>query len=352
MKKRRIRRRTSKKMAAAAERLISPLIGFGEAANRAFRGSPFPAIEFSWRRRLTRSTAIAARVGSEESDPLLRSALMAASLRYQESLRPDPLFIDPYAGCFLSPDAIDNMVETPVSTSASWPCHYNVATKFIDDKLLSLVSRSDELRQIVLLTDGMDTRPYRLSWPRLSIIYDVSPERIFKLADEKLKGMGAKISRNCLLNHIPEESCALHEIWCKTGFNGGRPSVWALQGLPLLTLTSLKDLLLVVSSLAMKGSIFLGELPGLLDGTASGNMAAEKELLERVFITHGFRLSVVDYKEVTRNMHLEPDVPLENSDRKLFVAEQLLLSDAQMESWRSHFGRIEEEGDEEGFEEL
>jgi O-methyltransferase involved in polyketide biosynthesis len=42
--------------------------------------------------------------------------------------------------------------------------------------------------QIVLLSDGMDTRPYRLNWPRLSVIYDLSPERVHELGTKRLKG--------------------------------------------------------------------------------------------------------------------------------------------------------------------
>lgn len=42
--------------------------------------------------------------------------------------------------------------------------------------------------QVVLLTDGMDTRPYRLSWPTSTIIFDISPDRVFNGAAEKLKG--------------------------------------------------------------------------------------------------------------------------------------------------------------------
>lgn len=43
--------------------------------------------------------------------------------------------------------------------------------------------------QVVLLTDGMDTRPYRLSWPPSTVIFDLSPERVFRSAAEKLAGL-------------------------------------------------------------------------------------------------------------------------------------------------------------------
>lgn len=46
------------------------------------------------------------------------------------------------------------------------------------------------------------------------------------------------------------------------------------------------------------------------------------------------------------------DVAIGDSANLLFVARQLRFSDAQMEAWRAHFERIDENGDEEGFEEL
>ncbi|XP_020089842.1 uncharacterized protein LOC109711291 isoform X2 [Ananas comosus] len=222
----------------------------------------------------------------------------------------DPLFIDPYAGCLLSLDVNHcDMEEYAISITGSSPSYYRIATKYIDDKLLNFVSRSDDLRQIVLLTDGMDTRPLRMNWPRSSILYDVSPERIFKVTSQRFKGVGAKVSRGCLLIHIPVESSNLLESFYRNGFNGGRSSIWALQ-------------------------------------------TAKKERLEKLFMTYGFRVTVVDYEEVAKEMHFSLDAPLETSNSVLFVAEQLRLSDAQMEIWRTHFERIEEEGDEEGFEEL
>lgn len=44
------------------------------------------------------------------------------------------------------------------------------------------------LLQLILLNNGMDTRPYRLNWPTSTILFDISPESVFKTAAEKLKG--------------------------------------------------------------------------------------------------------------------------------------------------------------------
>lgn len=198
----------------------------------------------------------------------------------------------------------------------------------------------------------MDTRPYRLTWPRLSVVYDVSPGKVFSAATRQLRGTGAKVSRNCVLTHTPLESPDLQERLIKNGFNGNRPSLWILQGLPLPTTSSLENLLLVISNLAMKGSIFIGELPHFPDCTAPTDMSLEQDNLEKLFFTRGFRASFVQYDNVAKDIGLDLAIHWEQHGRVLFVAEQLQFSDAQMESFRLHFVRIEEDADEEGFEEL
>lgn len=340
---------------AVWENVIRPPAVCVPAASHSIICSPPPICFAPGRKRKKAGrwiAGIAARLGREDPDPLLRAALTAASLRFQETLRPDPLFIDSYAGCLVSPDNGNNNTEEqhPVSTTALSPCQYRLATKFFDDKLLSLVSSNEDLRQIVLLTDGMDTRPYRLSWPRLCVIFDISPGRVFKVASERLEGIGAKISKTRMLLHVPLESPGLQTILCKKGYNGNRPSLWALQGLPLMTLTSLKDIMFIISSLAMKGSIFMGELPGCLLRAEFGNTSTIQKGLEKLFMSNAFQVDLVDYDEVSRNLHLDP-LPGDN-DNVLFIAKQLRLSDSQMESWWAHFHRLDEEGDEEGFEEL
>lgn len=97
------------------------------------------------------SCKIFARFNSGDHESIFKAAVFAASIRFQESIRPDPLFIDPYAGCFLSSVSSQNdgREQCPTTTAASSPCYYSLTTKFIDDKLLSLMNSSDELRQMV-----------------------------------------------------------------------------------------------------------------------------------------------------------------------------------------------------------
>ncbi|KAF5731440.1 hypothetical protein HS088_TW18G00117 [Tripterygium wilfordii] len=277
-----------------------------------------------------------------EDDTFLRAAINCAALRFQETHRPVPLLVDPYAGCLVPPDIQMDLKK--------YSHHYCISTKFIDDKLLRAVNHIDGLKQVVLFTDGMDTRPYRLNWPPSTIIFDISPERVFKLSAEKLQGVGAKIPRNCLFFHIPLESPdLLHSLHAK-GFNGNRPSIWAIQGLPVMTLASFEEILCIVSSLAMHGCSFLGELPAWLAETELMIKSTTKQWIDKLFMSDGFRVDMINYNEVARNLGNEL-APGECKDI-LFVAEQLRYSDDQMETWRRELQRVEEEGDEEGFEEL
>lgn len=283
-----------------------------------------------------------AKLNDHEDDPLFQAAINRASLRFQETCRSDPLFVDQYAGCFV-PDNI------PMDMG-HYPHHYCLATKFVDDKLLTTLNNRDGLRQVVLLTDGMDTRPYRLAWASSTLIFDLSLERVFRKAARKLEDVGAKIPKGCLFLHVPWESSDIQQILCSKGFSGNRPSIWALQGLPLMTLASFEYILSIVSNLAMKGCLFLGELPAWLTEAEIGIQSSTQGWLEKLFLGNGFRVELICYNEVATNLCREPAQGY--YEGILFVAEQLRFSDDQMETWRREFQRIEEEGDEEGFEEL
>nr|GMD66737.1 putative S-adenosyl-L-methionine-dependent methyltransferase [Ipomoea batatas] len=310
---------------------------------------PLSSLSCASRKRKTFIFTARANSYAEQSDPVFRAAVERAAIRFQESQH--PLFIDPYAGCFF-------LSETEVYREEH--LHpYCLATKYIDDKLLSTLEKVDGPKQVVLLTDGMDTRPFRLNWPASTIIYDVSPEEVFRRGAEKLQEVGAKIPRACVFHHVPLNSSNLQQMMGSKGFNGARPSIWAFQvnasrihykGLPLMNLASFKDILCLVSNLAMKGCFFLGELPIWLAETDARCKSTTNRWLESLFMSCGFRVEIIGYNDIARN--LDNELVTEEYTNILFVAEHLRFSDDQMELWRREFQRIEEEGDEDGFEEL
>ncbi|XP_009596684.1 O-methyltransferase 1, chloroplastic [Nicotiana tomentosiformis] len=282
---------------------------------------------------------------NEGNDSFYQAAIERASLRLRESHSPDPLLIDPYVGCLLPSNSMEDMNQQ---------LHpYCLATKFIDDKLLETIQSSDGLKQAVLLTDGLDTRPYRLNWPTSTLIFDICPTQVFREAVQKLQDAGAKIPRGCMSFHVPSESFDIENVLRSKGFSGTRPSIWVFQGFPVVNLASFKDILSVVSNLAMKGCLFLGEIPVWLAETEVADLPATKTWLDNLFMSYGFRVKAIEYDEVARNLSKDSARRASGVGTSiLFVAEHLRFSDDQMETWRSEFQRIEEEGDEEGFEEL
>lgn len=279
---------------------------------------------------------------SGENNPSFEAAIHRASLRFQETHRPDPLFIDPYAGCLVSPNIRMEMKQQIP--------RYCIATRFIDDKMLSTLQTVDDFRQVVLLTDGMDTRPYRLNWPRSTMIFDISPQKVFEITTQKLEGVGAKISRSCFFAHVPLESSNIEEILRNKAFKGTRPSIWAFQGLPLVNLEKLKEILCIVSNLATNRSLLLGELPTWFADAEVGTKATKRRWMEKLFMSNGFRVEMIGYDEVAKK--LGKIAAEEGEENLLFTAHQLRFSDDQMEIWRKELQRVEEEADEEGFEEL
>ncbi|CAN1267352.1 O-methyltransferase 1, chloroplastic [Linum perenne] len=257
---------------------------------------------------------------SSEIDPLFQSAMNAASLRFQETHRPEPLLVDPYAGCFVDPNMQMVLKKNPHP--------YLVATKFVDDKLLRTVHHIDGLKQVVLLTDGMDTRPYRLNWPSSTMIFDISPERIYKSSAQKLQGVGAKIPRRCLHVHVPMESPDIEAVLRAKGFNGNLSSIWALQGLPIMTLASFEHILSIASCLAMEGSSFIGELPAWLSETEIGVQPSMNKWMNKLFMSKEFKVETISYDEVAKSLGKE--IAPGSQRNILFVAEQLRFSEDQV----------------------
>jgi hypothetical protein len=59
----------------------------------------------------------------------------------------------------------------------------------------------------------------------------------------------------------------------------------------------------------------------------------EQDKLEKLFFTHGFRVSFVQYDTVAKDIGLDLATTWEQCGTMLFVAEQLRFSDAQVSHW-------------------
>eukprot|EP00271_Cylindrocystis_brebissonii_P022203 TRINITY_DN8413_c0_g1_i1.p1 TRINITY_DN8413_c0_g1~~TRINITY_DN8413_c0_g1_i1.p1 ORF type:complete len:450 (-),score=46.63 TRINITY_DN8413_c0_g1_i1:761-2110(-) len=303
----------------------------------------------------------------------LEEAQRFAFFRAQESAKPDALFHDPYAALLASPWVQTGEGGTQSVSSPEEDRHSNavcplastlaeeeaVMTKFFDDVVMDVMKDPQrQIRQLVLLTDGCDTRAYRLPLPLQTLVFDVSPAEPSNWSTKRLKEVAARLPPGCLLRHVSAD-IALGEDWRdegwgekleRMGYRGDRPSCWILQGALVARMTAegFQGVLGHAGSLAMKNSIVMGELPQV----ASTNP-------EALFGQNGF---VVQFRSVLETVqavgrklgqgNLEGDKQegTGRAPRRIFTAVQHRLSDAQAEFARAQIFRAEEDGDEAGFD--
>jgi O-methyltransferase involved in polyketide biosynthesis len=59
------------------------------------------------------------------------------------------------------------------------------------------------IAQVVLLGCGMDTRPFRLGWPRGTLLFLLAPGEVHAAAEQALRAAGAAVPSGCLLRRVP-----------------------------------------------------------------------------------------------------------------------------------------------------
>eukprot|EP00850_Spirogloea_muscicola_P018400 SM000168S02599 [mRNA] locus=s168:150699:152781:+ [translate_table: standard] len=300
----------------------------------------------------------------------LQAARRRAAERAAESCRQGALFVDPFAAAL-----VDN-TPTERDQSACSSGEYCVATHFIDQSLLRAVAAGGldggRLHQVVLLADGLDTRPYRLPWPPTTAIYDVSPASAFSAVTAVLQGTAATVPAGCLVRHVSAELVEAEdwrdEGWgeklVRLGYQATQPSAWALQGLDGLAGEALQSVVGQAALLVAQGSVFVGELQ-LPDTTATSAEAdgAQQELRE-LFGRNGFLVRFLSHADAAASLGAAAEARLVGSSGDgdcgggggdcsgtavLFVAEQQRWCEAELEGARWELARAEDDDGEEGF---
>jgi methyltransferase (TIGR00027 family) len=192
-----------------------------------------------------------------------KTALGVAIVRARESQRDDRLFDDPYAQAFAdaAPGAFPEVPQTGeqraalgplASVGAAFYAHAVIRTRFFDDYLAAAATAGG--RQVVLLAAGLDTRAFRLAWPRRTTVFEIDLPGVLAFKDTVLSARGA-VPR-CERVVVPAD---LREDWTAAltgaGFDRARPAAWLAEGLLLyLTAGEASRLLTAVSELSAPGS--------------------------------------------------------------------------------------------------
>jgi methyltransferase (TIGR00027 family) len=170
-------------------------------------------------------------------------------VRAKESERADALFNDPWAAALAGETGLA-WIETRPANSVS---PIVLRTRYFDD-FLQRITHQNGIRQVVLLAAGLDTRPFRLSWPEQSRCFEVDQQPVLQYKEQILQGVAAQPA--CQRRTIGVDLTGPWvERLIESGFNPHQPSGWLLEGfLFYLANEQITRLLDEVTSLAAPGS--------------------------------------------------------------------------------------------------
>jgi methyltransferase (TIGR00027 family) len=187
---------------------------------------------------------------STEAHFLGSTAYWMASVRAMESARDDALFCDPWANDLAG--AVGRQWIEGRSPESVVPIV--LRTRFFDD-LLRQMTRQGGIRQVVLMAAGLDTRAFRLDWPKETRLFELDQPEVLAYKDVILEAAGAQVA--CERHAISTDLTGpWQERQVAAGFDPRQPSGWLLEGflfyLPSETIVRLLD---EITELATSGSL-------------------------------------------------------------------------------------------------
>lgn len=171
------------------------------------------------------------------------TAVMVAAARAQETDSDDPLIRDPYARILVAgadtgvwEKMLDPDIQARISTAdpqaaalfANMLGYQAVRTHFFDTFFTDASAAG--IRQVVILASGLDSRAYRLTWPRGTVVYEIDQPKVLEykaatLADHDVEPTAER--REVAIDLRQDWPAAL----TAAGFDPARPTAWLAEGL-------------------------------------------------------------------------------------------------------------------------
>ena len=166
------------------------------------------------------------------------TATGVAASRALASKQPNPLINDPYADALVKAVGLEHLNkfadgdleygDDPLVTRQQMCEQIAVRTRYFDDFFIGALSAG--IRQAVILASGLDTRAYRLPWPREAVVFEIDQPQVIEFKTRVLEGLGAGPAAN--RRTVPID---LRDDWPTalrdSGFDSGIPTAWIAEGL-------------------------------------------------------------------------------------------------------------------------
>ncbi|RSM81963.1 SAM-dependent methyltransferase [Kibdelosporangium aridum] len=182
------------------------------------------------------------------------TALGVAAARALESERPDRLFNDPYAADFVGgdPHGFRDASDQSRAVFEGLGDYLAIRTHFLDTYLTGVVG--PDVRQVVLVAAGLDTRAFRMPWPSGVRLFEVDLPQVLDFKQDVLDDRGARSS--CQRTVVPAD---LTTDWAiplrNSGFRHDEPTVWLVEGLLVYLTEADNDRLMArITELSCPGS--------------------------------------------------------------------------------------------------
>jgi methyltransferase (TIGR00027 family) len=156
---------------------------------------------------------------------LAATACWTAAVRARESRREDRLFHDPWAEALAGEEGASWVLQRPEDSIVT----IALRTRYFDD-FLEQITSLDEIRQVVLLAAGYDTRAFRLNWPAGVCVFEMDQPSIMDYKEAVLQSLGAAAlcERRVIRKDLTDR---WKEALVKAGFDPTKPSCFLLEGI-------------------------------------------------------------------------------------------------------------------------
>jgi len=217
------------------------------------------------------------------------TATMVAAARALASAEPNPIIDDPFAAPLVRAVGLNFFVRLVDGDVIASQTHNQavqaerdlqletdsiaVRTRFFDDFFLNAVR--DGVRQAVILAAGLDARPYRLSWPSGSVVYEVDQPKVIEFKSAMMSALSAAPAadrRTVSIDLRDDWPAALR----RSGFDDTKPTAWSAEGLLMYLPPDAQDRLFDnITTLSAPGSRLATEYHGDDSGPTMSERAAQ-----------------------------------------------------------------------------
>jgi methyltransferase (TIGR00027 family) len=209
----------------------------------------------------------------EIQDSVSLTSRYMAVLRAVETQYSDRLFTDPFAAHLAGTQVMSELAAQLIEKRQAQDrklLSIVIRTRFFDD---FLISSTQQIRQVVILGAGMDTRAFRLAWHPDVKIYELDRLEVIQTKEFLLGDVLAKCHRHSIDIDLRD---SWSDLLINQGFQANLPTVWLMEGLLYyLHEAEVHELLKTISQLSATGSCLGADLLNTYAVGSSKDMVAK-----------------------------------------------------------------------------